>query len=213
MVAQEGSTQLFLVVETGDAAADRLAAALAAAPAASVLIAPPAGHALEPAAAQGLVTCAQSRGAAALLLDNAALARRLGADGVHLPAGSEIEARYRDARQTVGPAAAVGVDAGTSRHDAMTLAEAGADYVAFGLPEGVDPEAAHERRLELIEWWAEIFEIPCVALDVETPEDAALLARVGADFIGIRLAAGEPMSDVGDRLRAMAEAVAAATAG
>lgn len=211
---QEGSTQLFLVVETGLSALDRLIAALAAAPVASVLIVAPAGQALEPALTEALVECAQSRGAAALLFEDAELAQRLAADGVHLPHGRDIEELYHSARRTVGPDAIVGVQAEASRHDAMTLAEAGADYVAFGIPTGVhDSEAARERRLELVEWWAEIFDIPCVALDVETAEDAALLAQAGADFVGVRLGAGEALSDAGERLRAMAEAVAAAPAG
>lgn len=213
MEEQEGSIELFLVVETGDAALERLSAALAAAPIASVLIAPAAGQSMQTADIKPLVERAQSHGAAALLLDDAELAKRLGADGVHLSPGKALEDRYRKAREILGPRAIIGVQPGKSRHDAMTLAEAGAEYVAFGIPEGVqDSEAARERRLDLVAWWAEIFEVPCVALDVETPEDATELVRAGADFIGIKLAAGDNVADISQRVRVMADAVTAALA-
>ena len=79
----------------------------------------------------------------------------------------------------------IGVDPGASRHEAMELAELNADYVAFGLiPEdddGFDRDA-------LLAWWAEIFEIPCVALDIADANEAQAVARTGADFIGITLA-------------------------
>lgn len=208
-MAEEGGAQLFLVVETGQSALDRLAAALAAAPVASVLIVPPAGRQLDASAAEPLIQHAQSQGAAALVLADADLARRIRADGVHLPHGKDVESLYRSARQVVGPSAIVGVHAGKSRHDAMLLAESGADYVAFGIPEGVqDYEAARKRRLDLVTWWAEIFEVPCVALDVASPEDAEQLADAGADFVGIELGVGEPLADIGERVRAMAEAIA-----
>jgi len=51
-------------------------------------------------------------------------------------------------------------------------------------------DKARARRDELIAWWAEIFEAPCVAFDVETPEEAEALSRAGADFIAIRLPVG-----------------------
>jgi thiamine-phosphate pyrophosphorylase len=96
-------------------------------------------------------------------------------------------ARYGEARDILGGRFIVGADAGRSRHDAMTLGEAGADYVGFGIPAHVeDRESARSRRLELVGWWSEIFEVPCVAFDVETAEEAARLAAAGADFVALR---------------------------
>jgi thiamine-phosphate pyrophosphorylase len=210
---QEAGCQLFLVVEAGESAPDRLAAALEVVPIASVLIVPPAGQCLAEASAKPLVEQAQAQGAAALVLDDVDLTRKLRADGVHLQHSKDIESRYRAARQALGRGAIIGVHAGKSRHDAMVVAEEGAEYVAFGLPEGVtDSASARERRLDLVAWWAEIFEVPCVALDVAKPEDAAELARAGADFIGLTLRAGEPLSNIEQRMRAMAEAAQSALA-
>ena len=81
----------------------------------------------------------------------------------------------------------VGVDVGRTRHDAMNLAEEGADYIGFGIPPHVDDrEAAAARRRELIAWWGEIFQVPCVAFDVESADEAQVLAAAGADFVAMR---------------------------
>jgi thiamine-phosphate pyrophosphorylase len=68
----------------------------------------------------------------------------------------------------------------------MIMAELGVDYVAFGPAKA--NEAARDRRAELIAWWTEIFEVPCVAWDVETAEEAERLAGLGADFIALSTA-------------------------
>jgi len=126
--------QLYVVIEAGDAAPERLAAAFGAADLASVLIVPPAGRPLDAAAARPLIEVAQRRGAAALVATDARLARSLGADGVHLGSPADPGDAYQAARAILGPSGVIGVDPGISRHDAMTLAEAGADYIAFGAP-------------------------------------------------------------------------------
>jgi len=145
---------------------------------------------LNAALAKPLVDIAQARGVAALIDHDVQLARTLRADGVHLPWAKDAATRYAEARQIMGNHFIVGVDAGRSRHDAMTLGEAGADYVGFGIPAHVeDRETARARRLALIEWWSEIFEVPCVAFDVESPNEAAALVRAGADFVALALPA------------------------
>jgi thiamine-phosphate pyrophosphorylase len=125
-----------------------------------------------------LIETVQARGLACLIDKDAALAERLGADGVHIAADPAI---YAEARQRLGESASIGVTCGLSRHDAMRLAELGADYVAFGTEsrtiDTIDEVA------ELIAWWSEIFVVPCVAWNVDSASDAAKLAALGADFI------------------------------
>ncbi len=156
----------------------QLAQALASADAACVLLchddAPTdeshAGH---------LLDLIQGRGVACLIEADARLAERLGADGLHIEADDEA---YRKARDLLGESASIGAGCGQSRHDAMRLAELGADYVAFRptAESGID---GIDQYAELIAWWSEIFVVPCVAWNVDSPEDAAKLAALGADFV------------------------------
>jgi thiamine-phosphate pyrophosphorylase len=116
----------------------------------------------------------------ALLVENdIERAELVGADGLHLPPDA---ARYRQARERLGQRAIIGIGCIETRHDAMLMAELGADYVAFGATPGIN-NAALDGQAELISWWSEIFVVPSVAFDVETPEAAARLAALGADFI------------------------------
>ena len=126
-----------------------------------------------------LIDLVQSREVAVLVADDAELAERLGADGIHL--GVADPDRYTKARELLGASASIGVGCGLSRHDAMRVAEIGADYVAFGSPESsID---AVDQIADLIAWWAEIFVIPCVAWNIDRIDDAERLANLGADFI------------------------------
>jgi len=208
-VAQdEAATRLCAVIEAGEAALGHLSVALAAAEVACVLIAPLPGAGLDAHAAGPLVEAAQRRNAAALIVEDAQLARTLRADGVHLSiakTGAQTGNDHGVIRSLVGRGGIVGVDAGISRHDAMTVAEDGADYVAFGAPAHLKDRAkARLRRDELVAWWAEIFEAPCVALDVETPEEAEALARAGADFVGLRLPCAAPAAATRELVGAIA---------
>lgn len=155
---------------------------------AAVLIAPGTDTPLEPARVKPLIERIQAHGVAALVAGDAKLARTLRADGVHLPWSKDIVAQYRDAREVLGGRFIVGADAGRLRDDAMMLGEEGADYIGFGIPPHVEDRAtARERRSELVAWWSEIFEVPCVAFDVEDAETAAALVADGADFVALAL--------------------------
>lgn len=115
--------------------------------------------------------------------DNVALAKRIGADGVHL---GQDDGDPRDARAQLGPTAQIGITCHASRHLAMEAGEAGADYVAFGsfFPSTTKP-SEHRPDPELVAWWSRLFEIPCVAIGGITPENCGPLVEAGADFLAV----------------------------
>lgn len=115
--------------------------------------------------------------------DSAALARRIGADGVHLGQG---DGDVRDARALLGSSAQIGRTCHDSRHLAMEAGEAGADYVAFGAFYPTSTKPSHYRPdPSILTWWSMLFEIPCVAIGGITPDNARPLVDAGADFLAI----------------------------
>ena len=118
-----------------------------------------------------------------IMNDRPDLAATLGADGVHI--GQE-DGDYQAARKLVGPDATVGVTCHASRHLAMDAAEAGADYVAFGaFFDTATKQPKTRATLDILTWWSEIFEIPCVAIGGITVENCRELIDAGADFLAV----------------------------
>ncbi len=118
--------------------------------------------------------------------DSIALAKRIGADGVHL---GQQDGSPKEAREVLGREAQIGVTCHASRHLAMEAGEAGADYVAFGafFP-STTKQSEHRPEPELLAWWSSLFEIPCVAIGGITPENCAPLVEAGADFLAVSAA-------------------------
>jgi thiamine-phosphate pyrophosphorylase len=118
-----------------------------------------------------------------ILNDDPALAAKLGCDGVHI--GQE-DGSIRDARAVMGPKAIVGVTCHDSRHLAMTAGEQGADYVAFGAFFDTATKSPKTRAdLDILVWWTELFELPCVAIGGITLENASGVIAAGADYIAV----------------------------
>jgi thiamine-phosphate pyrophosphorylase len=118
-------------------------------------------------------------GGAALLLDgHVELVARAGADGAHL---TGIEA-MEDAMPTLKPDRIAGVGGLATRHDSMAAGEAGADYVLFGEPDAKGQRPSVEAIAERLQWWAELFEPPCVGF-AASREEAHEFAAAGADFV------------------------------
>ena len=115
--------------------------------------------------------------------DSMKLAKRLGADGVHL---GQRDGDIREARALLGPAAQIGKTCHDSRHLAMEAGEAGADYVAFGsfYPTTTKP-SDYRPEPSILSWWSALFEIPCVAIGGITPANAKPLVDAGADFLAV----------------------------
>jgi len=134
---------------------------------------------------KALAPIAQEGGAAALIAasgdaDLAAVALRGGADGVHTIAGP---ADARDLRERLKDRI-IGAGNIRSRHDAMEFGEAEVDYIMFGEPRADGSLPAIEAVIERAAWWAEIFEIPCVAY-APSLEVVSDLVRTRAEFIAI----------------------------
>lgn len=119
--------------------------------------------------------------------------------------GIEVATRadYDHARKLLGSDKIIGALCGVSRHIAMDLAEAGANYVAF-----------HQARLKpheepIIQWWSGLFEVPCIAADPVGPDGVAPLLTQQPDFIrppdSIWTSPEEARRIVTDLMRAIAE--------
>ncbi len=167
-MAPEARSRLYIVAEAG-MEPRQWPRCSTRAEVAALLVAPAADAPLDARTARPLVELAQAQGRRGAHRGRRS-ARAHAARRRRAPA---LEQGHRgrataQAREILGGRFIVGADAGRSRDDAMTLGEAGADYVGFGIPAHVeDRETARERRLDLVAWWSEIFEVPCVAFDVE----------------------------------------------
>ena len=123
----------------------------------------------------------------ALLIDAPSLVMRAGADGAHLRVTSDtLEKLVPDAVKALKKEDRIlGIGGVRAKHDAMIAGEFDVDYVSFGdpAPDGFVPPL--EQIAERASWWAEIFNVPCVA-HAATLADVATLAKAGADFISLR---------------------------
>ena len=132
-------------------------------------------------AADALREVAHARDVALVIEQHALLVERLGLDGVHLTDGAR---NIRKLRKDLGEDAIIGAFCGTTRHEGMAAAEAGADYAAFG-PVGETPLGDGSRaELDLFQWWSEMIDIPIVAEGALT---TALVEKLGpyTDFFGV----------------------------
>jgi thiamine-phosphate pyrophosphorylase len=118
----------------------------------------------------------QEAGAALLVAGDPKSAREAGADGAHI---SGIGKTLAAAVKLLAPDHIVGAGGLATRHDAMTAGEGGAEYVLFG---DWDAPLEGEALLERVQWWTELFSLPCVAL-AKSLADVKPLSDAGADFV------------------------------
>ena len=205
---REGPCKLYLISpqEVGGRFPDRLKAALEPGVAAAfqLRVKDVDEHELARLAEPLQRICADAE-VAFIVNDSMALAKRLGADGVHL---GQSDGDVRDARALLGPLAQIGKTCHDSRHFAMEAGEAGADYVAFGAfyptttkPSNYRPDPA------ILTWWSTLFEIPCVAIGGITPDNAGPLVEAGPDFVAVCQAVWGK-EDTGVAVRGFAEVLA-----
>lgn len=131
--------------------------------------------------ADALREVAHARDVAIVIERHLMLVERHGLDGVHLTDGAR---GVRAARKALGADAIVGTFCAASRHDGLTAAETGADYVAFG-PVGATALGSGEQvPRDLFDWWSEVIEVPVIAEGALTLELIRDMAPV-TDFFGI----------------------------
>jgi thiamine-phosphate pyrophosphorylase len=182
--AQDNRPRLYLVtpvIEDAAAFERMLRDAVAAADVAAVLLR------LKDAAERDLINrikvlapAVQGKDAALLLDGHAELAARAGADGAHL---TGIEA-FAAAVESLKPARIAGCGGVNSRDDAMFAGERGADYVMFGQVAAEQRRPSLEATVERLQWWSELFTVPCVGFAANRQEIQPLLAA-GAEFIAV----------------------------
>jgi thiamine-phosphate pyrophosphorylase len=204
--------QLYLISPPAidEAFAGRLAAAIDAGPvgAFQLRLKGMDDHAIARLAEPLQRVCAD-RDVAFIVNDSIGLAKRLGADGVHLGQG---DGDPREARSLLGPAAQIGVTCHDSRHLAMEAGEAGADYVAFGaFYPTTTKDVRHQPDPSILGWWTTLFELPCVAIGGITPDNAAPLIAAGADFIAVCGAAWNAAEGEVEAVRAFARLLSPTT--
>lgn len=122
-----------------------------------------------------------ARDVAIVIENHVQMVDRLGLDGVHLTDGARS---VRKLRKDLGGDAIIGAYCGTTRHEGINAAEAGADYVVFG-PVGETSLGTGARAdLDLFQWWSEMIEVPVVAEGALT---ADLVAHFGpaTDFFAV----------------------------
>ena len=134
-------------------------------------------------AARPICEAAQAMGVAVVLNDKPDLVDAVGADGVHI---GQDDMDYFSSRELLGGDAIIGVTCHDSKQLAFDAAAAGADYVAFGAFFDTPTKSPKTRaQTEILTWWNEAMETPCVAIGGITPDNAQALVEAGADFIAV----------------------------
>ena len=135
------------------------------------------------AAAKILIPLCHEKDVAFILNDNPVLAKKIGADGVHLGQG---DITVKEAHTMLGSNMIIGATCHNSKHLSMIAGEEGADYIAFG---AFFPTATKDVKefanKAILKWYSNLFEIPCVAIGGITLDNAAELTAQGADFIAV----------------------------
>ena len=149
----------------------------------------------------------QSRGVAFIMNDRPDLAVAQGCDGAHV---GQTDTPALIARKLLGERT-MGVTCHDSRDLAITAGEQGADYVAFGafFPT-TSKDASTRADPDVLQWWSDLMELPCVAIGGITAANCAPLVRAGADFLAVIGAVWNFPDGPAAGVRAMNAAIAAA---
>ncbi|MCR9268640.1 MAG: thiamine phosphate synthase [Hyphomonadaceae bacterium] len=188
---QRERPRLYLItppqIEDVPAFVDLFRAAIQGGDVASLQIRLKKGDAIDTAATrevtQAVRRICQAEHIALIINDSPQLARALEVDGVHL--GMD-DMDIAEARDLVGQDMIIGATCKNSRHQAMIVGEAGADYVAFGAFYPTETKSdTTPADPEVLTWCQMFLTLPCVAIGGITLENAAPLVSAGADFLAV----------------------------
>ena len=142
-----------------------------------------ASPALRLTQAQALRAVTREFGVTLIVNDDAQLAARVDADGVHLGA---TDGEIKTARALLGNSRLIGVSCYNQLSLAHSAVLAGADYVAFGAfySSGVKPDAAVATP-DLLRDARAGLAVPIVAIGGISPENGGVLVQAGADALAV----------------------------
>lgn len=178
---------LYLIADTGWLEAGRLVAAVAAAlDGGGALVQYRNKAPLTPARREELARLAalcRARRVPLIVNDDVALAREIGAAGVHL---GRDDATVAMAKGALGPRMIVGASCYNRLDLAHAAARAGADYVAFGsfFPSPTKPDAVRA-DLDLLRRARAELDIPLAAIGGITADNGKSLVAAGADLLAV----------------------------
>ena len=135
--------------------------------------------------AEAIVPKVQEHGVAVMIADDARIAMRARADGLHVEGSrqelQDIVARHQSKLM-------IGTGGATTRDEALDLGEARPDYMFFGrFGYDTKPEP-HPRNLRLGEWWAEMVQVPCIVMAGSDIASVADVAATGSEFVALSAA-------------------------
>ncbi|MFZ2726965.1 MAG: thiamine phosphate synthase [Methylococcaceae bacterium] len=136
-----------------------------------------------PQYAQALLGLCHAHNVPLIINDDVALAKTIGADGVHL---GKDDGDIERARAVLGKEAIIGVSCYNSVERALTAQAQGATYVAFGrfFPSNSKPLAAPAQLETLIEAKQRLT-VPIVAIGGILPSNGLALLNAGADLLAV----------------------------
>ena len=135
-----------------------------------------------PELAQALLARCRAAAVPLIINDDIDLAKRIGADGIHL---GRDDGNPSEAREFLGPTALIGVSCYNDLDRARQLANHDVDYLAFGAVfSSPTKPAAVSCPLELL-GQARQFDLPVVAIGGINADNAPLARGAGADLLAV----------------------------
>ena len=125
-----------------------------------------------------------------MICDNMQIAKKYQCDGLHLSLGCDVDL-IKSARSYLGNDALIGASILPSKHMAMVIAEGGLDYIAIDMTSDIKPNSDNMAGfaiidpVELLGWWGDVMEIPCVAMGEIKTDSYKNLIEIGVNYLAI----------------------------